>query len=652
MILGFAGFMLGALGIAVPVILHLIKKKPKEIQLFPSFMFLRETVADKQSRNNIFKWLILLLRTLILLMIALAFARPFFPEVTEKAKKATIILWDNSFSMDAKPIQREMEVFFNDEIEKVSADNPILLGFVNDKVIWSNENFTIHKSDLLRDFKAREKLLSISDFEKALHAADRKLKELHVSEKEIIVFTDHQRLPWRKLKLQNKLSPGVTLRILKPHKPGFKNVSIEQTKLITPFMESTKTVDLKIKINNFCRVEMPCKVYITHSDKSLKPIDMNLKAYQINELIVTLQVDGSKPLAGIVKIVVKDDLEEDNQNWFSANPEKNYNCLMTSLDKNKIDYLALALKASEKASSLVLSKINTDTSDVDLLKANVLILREGLSANKAYLKKLKELIEKGKPVISILNESVAMKKWLKLFKIKVKKNKIGNTHFGNINFDHGIFKKFLDVKIGSLYDIVFFDTQSLEFPLGSKTIATFENGSPAIVEMKIGKGIHIIVCSSIDRNKTDWMVKGTFLPFCREVIAFCLQKKVEDIWTVGQRSAKIKTFDTAVELKTKKETKVINNRIVFSSPGHYVIKGKDFSNLISVNLPREESDPLLLKTAIDVRKLISTEVEVEMPTVGSLTENEKKDEFIWWVILIVCFGLMFSEMFLSNRTAI
>ncbi len=67
---------LGGLLIAIPIILHLLMQpKPKALQ-FPALRFVKEMRQTNQRSLNLRHWLLLLLRCLLLLAVAAAFARP------------------------------------------------------------------------------------------------------------------------------------------------------------------------------------------------------------------------------------------------------------------------------------------------------------------------------------------------------------------------------------------------------------------------------------------------------------------------------------------------------------------------------------------------------------------------------------------------
>ena len=71
-------FLLGVLGVAVPIVIHMIQRERKEVLEFPSLMFLRKIPFQSFRRQRIRHWFLLLLRCAALVLVVLAFTRPFF----------------------------------------------------------------------------------------------------------------------------------------------------------------------------------------------------------------------------------------------------------------------------------------------------------------------------------------------------------------------------------------------------------------------------------------------------------------------------------------------------------------------------------------------------------------------------------------------
>jgi Aerotolerance regulator N-terminal len=97
------GFLLGALAIAVPVWLHLLKRSASRPRQFSSLMLFEPQQRSTTRRRRIDHWLLLLLRVAVLLLIAAAFAEPYVRGHLPGAapEKLLVLAVDDSFSMRA-----------------------------------------------------------------------------------------------------------------------------------------------------------------------------------------------------------------------------------------------------------------------------------------------------------------------------------------------------------------------------------------------------------------------------------------------------------------------------------------------------------------------------------------------------------------------
>lgn len=97
-------FGLGGLAIAFPVLFHLIRRTPKGQTEFSSLMFLKPSPPTLTRRSRLENLLLLAMRALAVLLVALAFMRPFFRgsdtlSEFEVANRRVAVLLDTSASM-------------------------------------------------------------------------------------------------------------------------------------------------------------------------------------------------------------------------------------------------------------------------------------------------------------------------------------------------------------------------------------------------------------------------------------------------------------------------------------------------------------------------------------------------------------------------
>src|SRR5215470_4569467 len=96
-------FLIGAAAATLPVLVHLVRRTRARRLQFPSLMFLRRIEQKTIRRRRLRNIVLLVMRCAALLLLALAFARPYFPGLSSSAagprEVRSVILLDSSYSM-------------------------------------------------------------------------------------------------------------------------------------------------------------------------------------------------------------------------------------------------------------------------------------------------------------------------------------------------------------------------------------------------------------------------------------------------------------------------------------------------------------------------------------------------------------------------
>ena len=106
MILAFtfnnAWLLLGLLAAAIPVLLHLLSSVRAPEVFFPTLRFLNISMEKTARRRRLEHWLLLVIRSLLLAMLALAVAEPILQATSgflADKRFAAVLVVDNSHSM-------------------------------------------------------------------------------------------------------------------------------------------------------------------------------------------------------------------------------------------------------------------------------------------------------------------------------------------------------------------------------------------------------------------------------------------------------------------------------------------------------------------------------------------------------------------------
>src|SRR5258708_30823934 len=96
--------LFGSLALAIPVLIHLVRREKSEIIPFSSLMFLLKVPKRSIRQQKMKNLLLMALRLLILALLVGAFARPYLtqpakPVVNGNSNRGIVLILDTSYSM-------------------------------------------------------------------------------------------------------------------------------------------------------------------------------------------------------------------------------------------------------------------------------------------------------------------------------------------------------------------------------------------------------------------------------------------------------------------------------------------------------------------------------------------------------------------------
>ena len=138
----FPFYLLGAGAILAPILMHLRKKPPQDRIEFSSLMFLDASPRQPVKKRRLDHWLLLLLRCLVLIVLALMFARPWFAApLTEggQSGQAIVILIDQSASMRRENLWPQAVAAAKEAIAGLTSEDRCAIGLFHHKLmpVWT-----------------------------------------------------------------------------------------------------------------------------------------------------------------------------------------------------------------------------------------------------------------------------------------------------------------------------------------------------------------------------------------------------------------------------------------------------------------------------------------------------------------------------------
>ncbi len=207
-------FLLGAIAAGVPVLVHLVRRTRAPRVPFPSLMFLRKIEQKTIRRRKLRNLLLLLMRCAALLILAVAFSRPFFTGSTPVSAAgdhtSTVILIDGSYSMRYGEVFNRARQSARNMINDAAGDEQLA-------VVLFAKNYQVLmplKADRAEASMAVSQMqpgLDSTDYLQAIQAADAILKDASRGQRRVYLISDFQEAGWNRTAPQVKLAPDVKL---------------------------------------------------------------------------------------------------------------------------------------------------------------------------------------------------------------------------------------------------------------------------------------------------------------------------------------------------------------------------------------------------------------------------------------------------------
>ncbi len=200
----FAPWMLwGLAAAAIPVLLHIFRRRTARRILWGAWMFLAETMRMKRRRLLLEDLLLMLLRTLAVICAALAFSRPYLPEFalfgSHRGARDVVVLLDDSASMNLRgPGGRTRFEDAKEEARELVRRAPggTAFGLVAGGKIMTAAPFS-SKHEILAMIDAAEPGTGVFDAPARLADAAAVLAGGTHAQKDAVIFGDGQAWGWR-----------------------------------------------------------------------------------------------------------------------------------------------------------------------------------------------------------------------------------------------------------------------------------------------------------------------------------------------------------------------------------------------------------------------------------------------------------------------
>lgn len=662
------GFLFALVGLAIPVIIHLVfRQKARRVDL-GTLRFLRIVLEQNARRRRVMRWLLLALRMGAVALLAVLFARPFWLAFQPAGEKTIVaVLIDRSATMDVKDEDGQRL------IERAMAESKALLGQAADNTRFEIALFdhAVHPlvetqadgnrtdretptSELITLLRAPRQCSGGTDYGAAMEWARDILAPPAVA-KHLHIYTDMQRsgLAWSEV---DALPDTVVAHVHDLGRAAINNVAVTEARPERAWIRPEEQTSIHVAVQNggpFTTPELPVVLKLANGVRKIELREiLKIEPGAVESLRFDLPALAEGPWEGSVTIETDDDLPLDNQRHLLILASKPYQILL--VDGHSANSPALAatyfLEASLRlapagelsaASLFEPRRITADEILPALEKFDVVVLANVGEVDKSDAAKLNRYVESGGGLLVFGGENVTAEKTKNLAAAGLTVGQIkGITHVTDLplrlatwDAKHPIFMPFSDPQLGDLQRLSFSACTSIDPAAETQVLAKFRDGQPAVLEKAQGKGSVVWFASTCDRQWSDWTRSRLYLPIMYQLLGY------QTGWSAGGR-----VRQTILERDALPATS--------DEPGIHLRDGH--SLVVNVSPRESETDRCTLEELVQRFGLKpSEEIDVATPVapVQAAMGTELMDSEFWPMIAVTLLGLLVLEGLIANRTA-
>jgi hypothetical protein len=638
------GFLAGAGLIALPVVLHFLRRRQNVTVRFPSLRFLGETALRDTRRHQLRRWLTLLLRCLAITLLASAFARPFWQEPGAAHRHLMVIALDNSMSMQAQGRWENLQAWGLKQLDELNPGDQAALLVMNPAPVW-----LVPLTDDLD--RVRLALKSASPgFEKtryggALKFAGETLSLHPGSEKTIVWLADEQRAGWVGVDFSQTLPDGVKIRFAESQPEPKRQAAI------TSLSWSLEKPGINADVRLFAPLSDQRKISVNSGNKILAEQTVTLR---VGDNKIFLPFTPPENADGFRVAMDADELPADDTAWIVPAKSAANGVFLDAVADT--DFLAHALRATQKLGA-------TGLKDEPLPETNwpadaVVILRGDNAFRPPQLEQLDRFFDGGGALWIFADGSAEQINWLKKHGLDATARKTPEEawHLQDWNPEHPILAAFAGQSLLPLLSVDFH--QGFDLAGGQLApVADWPDGKMALAEWSDGGHRLLLAGFPMNREATDWPLQPSFVPFVHQAVRWLgsFEDKRTD-WRVGDTislpaaSGTWHVLDGPATAREQNSSESIRP----TAPGLYEFSSGGVRQIFAVNVPGDESDlapwpkPEQFAALESKKTPERAELNAAPPLSSEAAENQQR---LWWWILVGCGVIILAELALANRTA-
>ncbi len=647
----------GLVAVGLPVWLHLLKKHKTTPLPFASLMFFERRTQSSIKHRRLQYLLLLALRTLVLALLALAFARPFLQSrlaALAGGPKLTVLAIDNSFSMrqDDRLARAKREAA--QVAAKLGAGDKLqVLAFGSQVHVMGDSAAAI------QPIEPTDTRSSYAELSRALRSIAQTGAQSARMPVEAHLFSDMQKSSLPANFADLRLGDSVRLVAHPVADRRAANFAVESVNAPRRVYGSGKA-----------RVEATIAGYGT--EQARRRVSLVLNGREIDSKSVDVPAGGRAAAEflpadlpfglnrGEIRIDSGDNLPGDDRFYFSVERAEARRVLFVHEARNQRDalYFRTALEAAAESAYALDAVPVEQSANLSPQKYAFLVLSDVSGLPASFETALRDYVRAGGSLLVALGRESALRTRVPVFDETI----IEPRYYAR-DGDRFQTAAWLDSGHPSIHnaqrwdDVKFYQAVRIN-PGAARVAARLGDETPLLLEKQLGEGRVLVFASTFDNISNDFPLHASFVPFIEHTANYLArQEEGPSNYLVGsylelrqakEQGAAVEVLDPKGERALTLDEATRAQNMQLSMPGFYDVKRPNGRHeLVAVNADRHESD-LDVISADTLALWQNTAQGQQNATSGGQAESPKPMEF-WWYVLIAVLALAIAESLLGNR---
>lgn len=667
-------FWFGLAAVAAPILVHLVRRTRARRVQFPALVFIRQVPQRTIRRRTLQNVLLLLLRCLAILLIVLAFTRPFFTGSNSagatKASGATVILIDSSLSMRRDLLFERARARANSTIDE-SPGNESLAIVAFGKTYEVINPFSTDRNRARTAVNALTPGWDGTDYEQALRGGESLLTEIKTAgPKRLVLISDFQASGWNRAVATFKLSSNTQLKTfdVSDNTPA-PNVALTNLEGKGVTYGQKYIENLAAHLSNFddtVKDHLQVDFQINEQTVERREVSLNAQESKVLEFSNFNLNDGANRCT---INVVSNDFTPDNHFYFTlrrAVPAKALIVEAAGRGRSDSLYLDSALTTNETLPFSFTLKSTGAVDPASIPEYKLLILNDAGPLSGPLIEAVTRFVESGGQLIIALGPHTDINTYNSEFKTispailreAVAPRSDQSVAITDVKFDHPIFDVFQES--GRFASAHVYGYVRSEPSTNATVLARFEDGSPALIESQLNTGRVLLFTSTLGPGWNDLAVTSLYLPFVHQMVRYAGARE-ENSWYLLGQAFTVSKRDQAVApaVDSPSGTRVNSARPTFNGdllltarePGFYRLRYDKSPDFAAVDVDGKEGDFSKVNFPEFLASFTGGAGNSES---GVLTRSAGADEVesrqkVWWSLLLAALILLLTESILSRR---